>query len=83
MYPSIWSTCKTSKTQNNELATFTRILKNTAKEVVGRTQALKAEIKTLKVEIDQQKKENQVKEIIETDFSKELELQAKALRERH
>ena len=71
------------KAQNNELAAFARILEKTAKEVVSRTKAMKAEIKTLKVEIDQQKKEKQVKEIIETDFFKELELKAKTLRDRY
>jgi methyl-accepting chemotaxis protein len=71
------------KAQNNELAAFARILEKTAKEVFSRTKAMKAEIKTLKVEIDQQKKEKQVKEIIETDFFKELELKAKTLRDRY
>lgn len=70
------------KAQDNELASFAKVLEKTAKEVISRTQALKAEIRTLKVEIDQQKKDKQVKEIVDTDFFKELELKAKALRER-
>jgi len=51
-------------------------------EVYQREQQLREQVQKLKVEIDESRRNQQVKEIVDTDFFKDLAVKAKALRQR-
>lgn len=51
-------------------------------EVRKREAGLKKQIETLRIEIDQMKREQQVNEIVETDFFNELRQKAQDIRKR-
>ncbi|MBN1888047.1 MAG: HAMP domain-containing protein [Thermoflexales bacterium] len=53
-----------------------------ALEAYIREQALKQEIQQLRIEIDEAKRQQQVSEIVDTDFFQDLRAKAKSLRER-
>lgn len=53
-----------------------------ALEAYIREQALRQEIQKLRIEIDAVKREQQVEEIVETDFFRDLQAKAKAMRQR-
>jgi GAF domain-containing protein len=53
-----------------------------ALEAYIREQALRQEIQQLRIEIDAAKREQQVEEIVETDFFRDLQTKAKAMRQR-
>ncbi len=70
----------------DELAALARTL-NTAldqlQESKEREKQLKTEVQALKIQIDEVKKSQQVKDIVETDYFKELQQKAKVLRSRN
>lgn len=71
---------KTVTARNDELGRFARIFQHMAEEVYRREQQLRARITEMRIEIDRQKSREQVAEITETDFFKDLQAKARALR---
>jgi hypothetical protein len=53
-----------------------------ALEAYIREQSLKQEIKQLRIEIDEVKRQKQVEEIVETDFFQDLQAKAREIRRR-
>jgi len=70
------------KTRPDEIGRLARIFQNMAKQVYQREQQLKRQVAELTIEIDQSRKEQQVAEITETDYFKDLRQKAKDLRQR-
>ena len=68
--------------RGDELGKLARIFEKMAKEVYTREQDLKRQLQALKIEIDESRKTREVKEIVETDFFKDLKVKAQNLRER-
>ncbi|NJN21006.1 MAG: HAMP domain-containing protein [Leptolyngbya sp. RL_3_1] len=68
--------------RSDEIGQLARIFQNMAKQVYQREQRLKRQVAELTIEIDQTRKEQQVAEITETDYFKELTQKAKDLRNR-
>lgn len=64
------------------LGTLARVFGKMAREVQAREQQLRQEVQRLQVEIDQSRKEAQVKEITEDGFFRELQQKAAGLRRR-
>jgi hypothetical protein len=54
-----------------------------AHQVYQREQRLKQQIQAFQIEIDESKRQRQVKEIVETDFFQDLALKAQALRQQY
>jgi HAMP domain-containing protein len=76
------SVLDTVKTRPDEIGQLARIFQNMAKQVYQREQRLKRQVAELTIEIDQTRKEQQVAEITETDYFKDLRQKAKDLRKR-
>ncbi|MDB9529290.1 HAMP domain-containing protein [Oscillatoria sp. CS-180] len=72
---------KTAK-RHDELGKLSRVFKTMAKEVYAREQKLKQQLQALKIEIDESRKSREVREIVETDFFKDLKTKAQNLRNR-
>lgn len=70
------------KLRLDELGNLARVFENMANKIHAREHQLKQEITELRIEIDQQKKEEEVKEIVESDFFQNLENKAQSLRKR-
>lgn len=68
--------------RRDELGKLARIFEKMAKEVYSREQNLKRQLQALKIEIDESRKSREVKEIVETDFFKDLKVKAQNLRDR-
>jgi HAMP domain-containing protein len=68
--------------RSDEIGQLARIFQKMAKQVYQREQRLKRQVAELTIEIDQTRKEQQVAEITETDYFKELTQKAKDLRNR-
>ena len=68
--------------RRDELGKLARIFEKMAKEVYAREQNLKRQLQALKIEIDESRKTREVKEIVETDFFRDLKVKAQNLRER-
>ncbi len=68
--------------RKDELGQFARIFEQMAREVYAREQKLKAQVNALQIEIDRTKSAEQVAEITDTDFFKDLQNKAQAMRER-
>jgi HAMP domain-containing protein len=68
--------------RSDEIGQLARIFQKMAKQVYQREQRLKRQVAELTIEIDQSRKEQQVAEITETDYFKELTQKAKDLRNR-
>ena len=67
----------------DELGQLARVFQSMAREVYAREQRLKQQLHELRIEIDEAKKAQQVAEITETDYFRELSEKAQRLRERH
>lgn len=67
-------------TRSDELGQFARAFEQMAREVHAREQKLKAQVNALQIKIDHQQSEEQVEEITETDFFKDLQAKARAMR---
>ncbi|NEQ42332.1 MAG: HAMP domain-containing protein [Leptolyngbya sp. SIOISBB] len=71
-----------SSNRQDEIGQLARIFRKMAIEVYQREQQLRLQVQSLRVEIDESKRSQQVKEIVDTDFFKDLAVKAKALRNR-
>ncbi|MEM6434778.1 MAG: HAMP domain-containing protein [Cyanobacteria bacterium P01_D01_bin.115] len=68
--------------RSDELGKLSRVFQTMAKEVQAREQNLKRQLQALKIEIDESRKSREVREIVETDFFKDLKTKAQNLRNR-
>ncbi|MEM6449933.1 MAG: hypothetical protein AAF703_06445 [Cyanobacteria bacterium P01_D01_bin.105] len=68
--------------RQDELGQLARVFSNMAKEVHVREKRLKCQVKALRIEIDEVKREKQVNEIVESDFFQDLTAKANSLRQR-
>ena len=66
--------------RQDELGHLAQMVRKMAQEVRDRTQKLKAEIQVLRIEVDKQKQKEQVDEIVETDFFRDLQSKAQDVR---
>ncbi|MGF1458792.1 MAG: HAMP domain-containing protein [Leptolyngbyaceae cyanobacterium] len=71
-----------ASTRQDEIGQLARIFQKMAAEVQQREQRLRLQVQKLRVEIDENKRNQQVKEIVDTDFFRDLAVKAKALRNR-
>jgi len=68
--------------RGDELGQFARTFEHMAKEVYAREQRLKAQVSAMQIEIDKKKSDEQVSEITDTEFFRDLQSKAKAMRAR-
>ncbi len=68
--------------QKDELGGLARMFTQMARQVHERTQNLKQAVQQLHIEIDEIKRKKQVSEVVESDTFREIQAQAKRLRER-
>ncbi|MCG8347924.1 MAG: ECF transporter S component [Chloroflexales bacterium] len=66
----------------DEIAHLSRIFGTMAQEVIQREQDLRRHVQELQIIIDERKRSDQVKEIVETDFFRDLQQKARAMRDR-
>ena len=66
--------------RGDELGQFARTFEQMARQVYAREQQLKAQVSALQIEIDRAQGEEQVTEITDTDFFKDLQSKARAMR---
>lgn len=71
-----------ASSRQDEIGQLARIFQKMAIEVYQREQRLRQQVQKLRVEIDETRRNQQVKEIVDTDFFKDLATKAKALRKR-
>ncbi|WP_204141899.1 cache domain-containing protein [Halomicronema sp. CCY15110] len=68
--------------RQDEIGQLARIFRKMAIQVHQREEKLRLQVQNLRVEIDETKRSQQVKEIVDTDFFRDLAVKAKALRNR-
>lgn len=68
--------------RTDELGHLACIFNRMAQEIYGREQELKQQVTQLQVEIDEVKRTKEVQEIVESDFFKDLQKKAQAIRQR-
>lgn len=68
--------------RTDELGQLARVFQKMAQELRAREQALKQQVRELSIQIDQVKREQQVKEIVENDFFIDLQKRAADIRKR-
>ncbi len=68
--------------QKDELGGLSRAFVGMARQVYERTQNLKQAVQQLHIEIDEIKRKKQVKDVVESDTFREIQAQARRLRER-
>lgn len=68
--------------RKDELGQLARVFSHMAKEIYVREKRLKRQVKALRIEIDEVKREKQVNEIVESDFFQDLTTKATKLRQR-
>jgi DNA repair ATPase RecN len=68
--------------RDDALGRLARVFRRMAHEVAAREQALKQEVRQLRIEIDAGRAATQVAEITETDYFRDLQRSAKELRSR-
>ncbi|NUM44537.1 MAG: hypothetical protein HUU38_07500 [Anaerolineales bacterium] len=66
--------------RSDEVGQLARVFRGMAQEVRTRERQLKQQIRELTIQIDQTKKETQVKEIVDSDFFQDLQVRAEKLR---
>jgi methyl-accepting chemotaxis protein len=66
----------------DELGHTAQVFRQMASEVYARTQSLKEQVRELRIEIDAAKRHQSVTEVVETDFFRNLQSQARELRKR-
>ncbi|WP_129671903.1 ECF transporter S component [Candidatus Chloroploca sp. Khr17] len=69
-------------TGDDEIAQLSRVFGTMAQEVIQREQDLRKHVQDLQIMIDEHKRSDQVKEIVETDFFRDLKQKAREMRER-
>ncbi len=67
--------------RGDELGHTARVFERMAREVYERERRLKEQVRQLVIQIDEQKRETQVREITETDYFQDLQKKVKSLRE--
>ncbi len=67
---------------NDEVAQLSRTFGKMAQEVIQREQDLRKHVQELQIIIDEHKRSDQVKEIVESDFFRDLKQKARTMRER-
>lgn len=70
------------ETRGDELGELARVFNKMVEEVVARTRRLKAQLKTLQIEIDEMKKQEEVDEVVNSEFFQDLQSRAKDLRKK-
>jgi WD40 repeat protein len=68
--------------RRDEVGLLARIFHQMAITVYQRTQRLKQQVQELRIQIDETKRQEQVAEVVETEFFQDLQRRAKSLRER-
>ncbi|MFQ4135849.1 cache domain-containing protein [Nodosilinea sp. PGN35] len=68
--------------RSDEIGQLARVFDRMAQQVYQREQHLKQQVRELRIEIDEAKRQRQVKEIVETDFFQDLTVKAQVLRNR-
>lgn len=68
--------------RKDEFGQLARVFQEMARQVTVRQQKLKKQVTALKIEIDDVKRQQQVKEIVDTDFFQDLTTKALTLRQR-
>jgi methyl-accepting chemotaxis protein len=68
--------------RRDELGQLARIFRTMVQEVIAREQFLKQQVKALKIEIDESRRDREVAEITNTDYFADLQKKAKQLRRR-
>ena len=68
--------------RQDELGQLSRIFRTMTEEVVKREQSLKMQIKQLIIQIDEVKKEQQVKQVVESDYFSDVKAKAEQMRQR-
>ena len=69
--------------RTDEIGQLARVFAQMAQQVYSREQRLKQQVRDLRIEIDEAKRQKQVKEIVETDFFQDLTAKAQVLRNRN
>jgi methyl-accepting chemotaxis protein len=67
---------------SDEIGTLTAVFGVMVDKVHQREQSLRAQVEQLKIEIDDAKRQNQVDEIVDSDFFRDLQSKARLMRER-
>jgi HAMP domain-containing protein len=67
----------------DELGALAQVFRDMAHEVLLRTQTLKHEVSALRISVDERKREQDLGEIVESDFFKGLQAKARLIRKRH
>lgn len=68
--------------RTDEIGQLARVFDRMAQQVYSREQKLKQQVRDLRIEIDEAKRQKQVQEIVETDFFQDLVAKAQVLRDR-
>jgi energy-coupling factor transport system substrate-specific component len=66
----------------DEIRRLTQIFGQMAQEVILREEKLRRQVEELRIEIDEFKRQKQVREIVETDFFRDLQAKAREMRRR-
>lgn len=69
--------------RTDEIGQLARVFDRMAQQVYSREQKLKQQVRDLRIEIDETKRQKQVQEIVETDFFQDLVAKAQVLRDRN
>jgi methyl-accepting chemotaxis protein len=67
----------------DEMSALALVFESMVEKVRQREETLKQQVSELRIEIDQRKRQKQVREIVETDFFQDLQAKAKTIRSRH
>jgi len=69
--------------RTDELGQLARVFQTMAQQIYVREQTLKQQVQELRIEINETKRQKQVKEIVESDFFQDLASRAQTLRKRN
>jgi HAMP domain-containing protein len=64
----------------DELGQLAQVFQRMGREVYARTQNLKQQVQQLRIQINESKRQEQVSEVVETDFFRDLQSKADTLR---
>ena len=69
--------------RGDELGKLAAVFQRMAQEVHARTEQLKQRVQRLTIEVDEMKRQEQVEEVVSTDFFRDLQAKAKRMRAEH
>jgi methyl-accepting chemotaxis protein len=69
--------------RTDELGHLSRVFRDMAYEISIRTQDLKQQVQELRIEVNVRKRQEDVADIVESDFFKDVQSKARAIRKRH